>query len=259
MPIDGSSISYNDHTMKPKIVVPKIGFPSDYENLTPKHQQILDLSEQLLGTLGVTGLELKSIAKKLDVSPSLINHYYKATEILVFDTVIYSYQKTIKRIQAETEFEKNPEIVARSWIREMLHWTTNYPGVGVLLEFPRGALRSGGKATSNSEAQLTEFMKIMSQYGASNVAYMCSSVRALQKGKEFKPLSPVKVASFIATDSKFAMYVSLMGFSTIGGGLWIAGRRPSDSKNSFWRSLGFNPIKQIQSTIDEFLRMIKAG
>lgn len=79
--------------MKPNRGTPKLGFPSDYQNLTPKHQQILDLSEQLLGTLGVNGLELKSIAKKLDVSPSLINHYYKATETLVFDTVIYSYQK----------------------------------------------------------------------------------------------------------------------------------------------------------------------
>ena len=244
--------------MKPSRNVPKLGFPSDYENLTPKHQQILDLSEKLLGTLGVTGLELKSIAKKLEVSASLINHYYKATETLVFDTVIYSYQRTIKKIQSETEFEKNPEIVARTWIREMLDWTTNYPGVGVLLEFPRGALRSGGKAHSNSEAQLSEFMKIMSQYGASNVAYMCSAVRALQKRKEFKPLSPVKVASLIATDSKFAMYVSLMGFATIGGGLWMAGRRPADSKNSFWRSLGFNPNKQIQSSIDEFIKIIKA-
>jgi len=244
--------------MKPSRNTPKLGFPSDYENLTPKHQQILELSEQLLGTLGVTGLELKSIAKKLEVSPSLINHYYRVTETLVFDTVIYSYQKTIRKIQSETEFEMNPEIVARTWIREMLDWTTNYPGVGVLLEFPRGVLRSGGKAHSNSEAQLSEFMKIMSQYGASNVAYMCSSVRALQKGKQFKPLSPVKVASLIATDSKFAMYVSLMGFATIGGGLWMAGRKPADSKNSFWRSLGFNPNKQIQTSIDEFIKIIKA-
>lgn len=245
--------------VKPSRNVPKLGFPSDYQNLTPKHQQILDLSEQILGTLGVTGLELKSIAKKLEVSPSLINHYYKATETLVFDTVIYSYQKTIRKIQSETEFEKNPEIVARTWIREMLDWTTNYPGVGVLLEFPRGALRSGGKAHSNSEAQLSEFMKIMSQYGASNVAYMSSAVRAMQKGNDFKPLSPVKVASHIATDSKFAMHVSLMGFATIGGGLWMAGRRPADSKNSFWRSLGFNPNKQIQSSIDEFIKLIKKG
>ena len=245
--------------MKPSRNVPKLGFPSDYENLTDMHAQILELSEKLLGTLGGTGLELKNIAARLQVSPSLINHYYKTTETLIFDTVIYSYSKVINKIQKDTEFEKNSEIVARTWIKEMLHWTTTYPGIGVLLEFPRGALRSGGKAASNSEAQLAEFMKVMSQYGVRNVAYMCSSVRGLQKGKEFKPLSPVKIASLIATDSKFAMYVSLMGFSTIGGGLWMAGRRPADAKNPFWKNLGFNPTKQIQSSIDEFLKVIKEG
>jgi hypothetical protein len=55
------------------------------------------------------------------------------------------------------------------------------------------------------------------------------------------------------------MYVSLMGFSTIGGGLWMAGRRPTDAKNPFWKNLGFNPTKQIQSSIDEFLKVIKRG
>lgn len=245
--------------MKPSRNTPKLGFPSDYQKLTAKHEEILVLSENLLGTLGVTGLELKLIATRLQVSPSLINHYYKTTETLVFDTVIYSYSKMIKNIQQETEYEKNPEIVARVWIREMLNWTTSYPGIGVLLEFPRGALRSGAKATTNSEAQLKLFMQEISKYGASNVAYMSSAVRSIQKNKDFKSLTPVKIAALIGTDAKFAMFVSLMGFSTIGGGLWMAGRRAQDSKNSIWKSLGFNPIKQIQSSIDEFIKVIKRG
>jgi hypothetical protein len=97
----------------------------------------------------------------------------------------------------------------------------------------------------------------MAQYGAENVAYMASSVRAMQKGKEFKSLPPVKIAAAIASDSKFAMYASMMGFATIGGGLWMAGRRPADARNPFWMKLGFNPAKQLQSSIDEFLKVIK--
>ena len=245
--------------MKPVRNVPKIGFPSDYENLSPMHEQILNLSESLLGTMGVAGLELKNLATKLGISPSLINHYYKNTETLVFDTVIYSYSKIINKIQFDTQYETNPEIVARSWIKQMIDWTLTYPGIGVLLEFPRGALRSGTKAADNSEVQLKQFMKIMSEHGVKNVAYMCSAVRALQKGKSFKVITPVKVAALIASDSKFAMYVSLLGFSTIGGGLWMAGRRPADAKNPYWKKLGFNPAKQMQSSIDEFLALIKRG
>ena len=245
--------------MRPQRKVPAIGFPSDYENLTEMHQEILSTSEHLLGTMGVTGLELKSLAIKLGVSPSLINHYYKKTETLVFDTVIYSYSKTINKIQSDTQYETNPEIVARTWIKQMIDWTTTYPGIGVLLEFPRGALRSGTKAADNSEDQLKQFMKTISEYGVSNVAYMSSAVRAIQKKKPFKVLAPVKVAALISTDSKFAMYVSLLGFSTIGGGLWMAGRRPADAKNPYWKRLGFNPAKQMQSSIDEFLNVIKRG
>lgn len=245
--------------MKPTRKVHKLGFPSDYENLSGMHEQILQLSETLLGTMGVTGLELKNLAIKLEVSPSLINHYYKKTEILVFDTVIYSYAKVINKIQNDTQYETNPELVVRTWIKSMIDWTTTYPGVGVLLEFPRGALRSGTKAADNSEEQLEHFMKIMSEYGANNVAYMCSAVRALQKKKNFKVLPPIKVAALIETDTKFAMYVSLLGFSTIGGGLWMAGRRPADGRNPNWKKLGFNPIKQMQSSIDEFIKVIKQG
>ena len=54
--------------MKPKRNVPKIGFPSDYKNLNETHEKILKLSENLVGTKGVFGLELKSIASSLNVS-----------------------------------------------------------------------------------------------------------------------------------------------------------------------------------------------
>ena len=58
---------------------PVFAFPSDYEDLTITQDKILTLSETLLGTLGLSGLETKQIAKRLEVSPSLINHYYKNT------------------------------------------------------------------------------------------------------------------------------------------------------------------------------------
>ena len=237
----------------------KFVFPSNYEDLTEMQFEILKLSEFLLGTLGISGLQLKSISAKLEVAPSLINHYYKNTEELVFDTVLFSYSNLVKNIQSSNIHIKNPEIVARSWIKSMMDWTMTYPGIGVILEFPRQVLRSGSKSVDNSEKMLKVFLKEMSDIGASNVAFMASAVRALQKGTDFKVLTPVKVASLIAVDSKFAMYASMMGFSTIGAGLWIAGRRPADQKNPAWMKLGFDPVKQTQSTIENFMKVIKAN
>ena len=234
-------------------------FPSNYAEISDKQLEILQLSEFLLGTLGTTGLELKSIATKLEISPSLINHYYRTSEELIFDTVLYSYSRHIQKIQDQNKYVTDPEIVARSWIKETMDWTLDYPGIGVILQFPRQVLRSGSKRAENPEEMLAHFIKVMSEYGLSNVAFMASAVRAIQKRKEFKVLPPVKVAALIASDSKFAMYASILGFATLGGGLWVAGRRPADKKNPFWMKLGFNPAKQMQNSIDEFIDVIKRG
>jgi AcrR family transcriptional regulator len=234
-------------------------FPSNYEEISETHLEILRLAELLLGSLGTTGLELKSIANKLEVSPSLIHHYYTSSEEMIFDTVIYSYSRHIKKIQDQNIYEVDPELVARSWIKETLAWTQTYPGIGVILEFPRQVLRSGSKKVEEPELMLSHFVKIVSTYGVGNVAFMASAVRAIQKKKEFKVLAPTKVAALIASDPKFAMYASVLGFATLGGGLWFAGRRPADNKNPFWMKLGFNPAKQMQNSIDEFIQVIKRG
>jgi AcrR family transcriptional regulator len=234
-------------------------FPSTYDEISDTQLQILQLSEFLLGTLGATGLELKSIATKLEVSPSLINHYYKTSEELIFDTVIYSYSRHIYGIQEKNKYVSDPEVVARSWIKETMTWTQSYPGIGVILEFPRQVLRSGTKRAEDPEKMLAHFVKIMSSHGVSNVAFMASAVRAIQKKKEFKVLAPAKVAALIASDAKYAMYTSMLGFATLGGGLWVAGRRPADKKSPFWMKLGFNPAKQMQNSIDEFIEVIKRG
>ena len=126
---------------------PVFAFPSDYEDLTITQDKILTLSETLLGTLGLSGLETKQIAKRLEVSPSLINHYYKSAEELIFDTVLFSYTKLVKRIYDSFENQSNPELAARGWIKEMLDWEISLPGIGVILEFPRQVLRTGTKAT----------------------------------------------------------------------------------------------------------------
>lgn len=239
--------------------VKKFAFPSDYASISEKQLQILQLSEFLLGTLGTTGLELKSIATKLEISPSLINHYYKSSEELIFDTVIYSYSRHIENIQVQNKYESDPELVARSWIKETMNWTQSFPGIGVILEFPRQVLRSGSKKVEDPEQMLAHFVKVMSSHGLSNVAFMASAVRAIQKKREFRILAPAKVATLIASDSKYAMYTSVLGFATLGGGLWVAGRRPADKKNPFWMKLGFNPAKQMQNSIDEFIEVIKRG
>ena len=234
-------------------------FPSNFADLNPRQTQILETAEARLGKFGVNGLELRAIADDLEVSPSLINHYYTNSEELIFDTVLFSYNKLVYGIQEKNQNQPDAEKILRSWIESMLNWLIEYPGIGVILEFPRQVLRTGGKKATSPEKILTHFTKEMSKIGIDNVSFMASAVYALQTAKPFKVLAGAKIATLIATSQRFAANTSLLGFATIGGGLWVAGRRPADSKTSLWMKLGFDPAKQMTKTVDEMIRIIKSS
>lgn len=236
----------------------RFNFTSDFTNLNETQMSILEESELILGKVGISGLELKNVAGKLGVSASLINHYYKTGEELVLSTVIYSYQKYIFNIQNLNRDESDPEQVIRSWVENTMRWTRESPGIGVILEFPIQAIR-GSKFTSEPSEILTPFLKVVAELGQRNVSYLCSAIRCLQKGTPFKVYPALQIAAFIKTDARFAMYSSTVGFTTLGGGLWIAGRQADDVKNPFWMKLGFDPASQINSTLNEMLKLIKTG
>ncbi len=232
-------------------------FPSDYVEINETHLGILQEAEKILGKQGVTGLELKNIAKILDISPGNIHHYYKTGEELIFDTVIYSYKKHVIDIQKTNSSETNPETVVRSWIEKTINWTTELPGIGVILEFPYQVIRSGSKYSEEVNPIIKHFLKHVGEIGISNVTYLASAIRSLQKKQNLKLYNALQIATFNKTDSKFTTYLTVIGFATLGGGLWMAGRQPENQKLPFWINLGFNPKQQMQTTIDEIIKMIK--
>lgn len=237
----------------------QFNFPSDYANLKETHRAILERSEKLLGTLGVSGFELKNVAHDLKIGPSLIHHYYKTGEELIFDTVIYSYQKHISGIVADSEGEVDPEKVLRIWIEKTLKWTTTYPGVATNLEFPRQVIRAGSKYSKNADEILNFFLKIIGELGLQNVTFMSSAVRCLQKDKDFKVFTGIQIAAYIKADTKFSMFASTVGFATIGGGLWMAGRQPESKKMPLWMKVGFNPEKQMKDSVNQIIKLIKSS
>jgi AcrR family transcriptional regulator len=211
----------------------------------------------ILGKQGSAGLELKNVAKILDISPGNIHHYYKTGEELMLDAVIFSYKKYAMGIQERNATETNPEKIIRSWIEGTINWTTDLPGIGVILEFPNQVIRSGSRYFEDVHPIIQHFLKHVGEIGILNVSYLASAIRSLQKNHEFKLYNGLQIATFNKTDSKFVTYLTVIGFATLGGGLWMAGRQPENQKVPFWMSLGFNPKQQMQTTVDELIKMIK--
>ena len=235
-----------------------LGFPSDFDKIGDTQKRIILESEKVLGKYGVGGLELKNIAAILDTSPGNIHHYYKTGEELILDTTLYSYKKYVTDIQESNKNEKDPEKVLRSWIDSTLNWTTGYPGIGVLLEFPQQAIRTGSKHLEENEEFLSVFLKAVSEIGSQNVMFLASAIRSLQKKQDFKEFGTLQIAAYIKTDVKFATYTSLIGFATLGAGLWLAGRQAANTKFPFWLNFGFDPQSQLKNSIETTIKMIKA-
>jgi len=235
----------------------KYSFPSDYEKLKPAHAKILFESEKVLGKKGISGLELKNIAKVIKVSPSTINYYYASSEELIFDTALFSYRKYVQGIVDDSERLTDPEKVLRIWIKNTFDWTKNLPGIGVILEFPRQVIKEDKKTPKKAEVMLKHFSRNASEIGIQNVSYLCSAIRSVQKKQNFRLYKPAQIALFIAKDSTFATFCSAIGFATLGGGLWLAGRQPESQSSPAWRNFGFNPQKQMQDSVTGIIKLLK--
>jgi len=227
------------------------------KDLTPAQERILVESEKVLGKKGISGLELKNIAKILKLAPSTINYYYASSEDLIYDTTLFSYQKYVQQIFDESEGILDPEKVLRIWIKNTFDWTEELPGIGVILEFPRQVMKSNKKTSKESEALLKLFSRTASETGIRNVTFLCSAIRSLQKKQNFKLYKPAQIAVFIAKDSTYATFCSAIGFATLGGGLWVAGRQPESKSNPIWRSFGFNPQKQMHDSVAGIIKLLK--
>lgn len=227
------------------------------KDLTPAQKRILVESEKVLGKKGISGLELKNIAKILKLAPSTINYYYASSEDLIYDTTLFSYQKYVQQIFDESEGILDPEKVLRIWIKNTFDWTKELPGIGVILEFPRQVMKGNKKTQKESEDLLKLFSRTASETGIRNVTFLCSAIRSLQKKQNFKLYKPAQIAVFIAKDSTYATFCSAIGFATLGGGLWVAGRQPESKSNPTWRSFGFNPQKQMHDSVAGIIKLLK--
>jgi hypothetical protein len=131
------------------------------------------------------------------------------------------------------------------------------PGIGVILEFPRQVIKENKKIPKKSEQLLKLFSRNASEIGIRNVTFLCSAIRSIQKKQNFKLYKPTQIALFIAKDSTYATFCSAIGFATLGGGLWVAGRQPESKSTPAWRNFGFNPQKQMQDSVSGIIKLLK--
>ncbi len=212
-------------------------------------ERIIATTAQHLARLGPRALELRAVCTEVDVSPSLVNYYFRSTEDLIWQAALHSYGEHVAA-QAESLLgAADGRQAVEAWVRRTIEWTREHPGTAALIDFPMLALEGQQGA---SPQDLTRDLADLSRR---NVATLASAIYAQLTGRSVRPLSVTKVGLLIKMNASFAYWTSMIGFASLGAAMWVAGRRP----HSFlWRAFGFDPDSQIDDVVDEVLTRLDA-
>ena len=210
-------------------------------------QRIIEVTATHLARLGPRAVELRSICAELDLSPSLVNYYFRSTEDLLWQAALHSYGEHVERQTRVVSEAVSGRMAVEGWVRQSIEWTRKNPGIAALIDFPMLALE--GEDGADPEV-LTRDLADLSRR---NVATLASGIHAMLTGRPVRMLGSAKVALLIRTNATFAYWTSMVGFGTLGAAMWVAGRRP----HSFlWRAFGFSPDAQIDDVVRDLLTRI---
>jgi len=210
--------------------------------------RIVSTTSEHLARLGPRALELRAICAEVDVSPSLVNYYFRSTEDLIWQAALHSYGGHVAG-QAESLLQAaDGRQALEGWIRRTIEWTREHPGIAALIDFPMLALEGQGADPEDLTRDLADLSR-------RNVATLASAIYAHLAERPVRALSVTKVGLLIKVNASFAYWTSMVGFASLGAAMWVAGRRP----HSFlWRAFGFSPDAQIDDVIDQVLARIEA-
>lgn len=206
--------------------------------------RIISVTTTHLAKLGPRALELRAICAELDLSPSLVNYYFRSTEDLLWQAAMHSYGAHVARQAQSLKSAPDGRSAVEGWIRQTIEWTRANPGIAAMIDFPMLALE--GEDGADPE----ELTRDLAELSRRNVATLASAIHAMLTFGPVRALGPAKVALLIKTNATFAYWTSMVGFGSLGAAMWVAGRRP----HSFlWRAFGFSPDAQIDDVVRDLL------
>lgn len=207
-------------------------------------ERLIDAAALRLASRGPRGVELRSLCIELGISPSLVNYHFASPGELLWLAAVKGYELHVEQQHEAVRTAPSGERAVELWIRETIAWKRSATGVAAIIDYPMLAF------SDESEADLDQYARMISDVSRRNVATLGSAVYALMKARDVRMLSAQRVAMLIKTNRDFAYWMSVIGFGGQGAATWIAGRRPY---SALWKIFGFSPDRQINATISELV------
>ena len=213
---------------------------------TATYQEIIEVAEKHLGTLGLTDFQVAPICKELGISPSVVNYHFKGRDELIARAAFSSYEKYVtKSWELAKSFAPNSEKALAAWIKNQVDWASSNPGVAACINFPT---LTGPLSTLMKKDLGDSFSNV----GSISLVNLATLVRNIRDGHwTDKKIEPKEVFA------NHAMMVAIakFGWMTLGLSTWVAGRHLPSS--AIPQTVDLLPVA-MQAAIDAIIAECKS-
>lgn len=182
--------------------------------------KILFLSMLEIGKSGPSDFNGVHLCERINVSPSLINHYFGGRDGLIAEATAMAYLRYVDRLRDAAASHPDSAVDAlRAWIREQVAWSSENPGLGAILNY------SSAFGAVNDLIR-RDFQREISQAFEFNMSILMSLIDAVKSGKPLR--LPAEYGEIEREDQlaqhELLMLASSFAWSVLGAAVWASGQ-----------------------------------
>jgi AcrR family transcriptional regulator len=173
-----------------------------------------------LAKVGSDAVEIGLICRTLNISPSLVNHYFGSRSLLIIEAAMVGYERYVdQQVEVVRAAGDDPVVQFRAWLEAQVDWTMRNPGIASVMNFPSLHLPEG--ESLGVEARLR-----LEGAATRNLITLASVLDRAQRGARG---NEELTREAVAKNLGLASATAYVGWLAYGHSLWRAGRHAPTS------------------------------
>lgn len=189
-------------------------------NNVSKREALLEATITELASVGSDAVELGLICRGLDISPSLVNHYFGSRSLLLIEAAMIGYERYVnQQVDVVWRAGDDPTEQFRAWLEAQIEWTIRNPGIASVMNFPALHLPEGESLSLEARLRLE-------RAATRNLITLASILDRVQRGTRGRD---ELAREAVAINPGLASATAYVGWLAYGHSLWRAGRHAPTS------------------------------
>lgn len=214
-------------------------------------QKLLFLTMDEVGRNGVREFNGIRVCQRLNVSASLVNHYFGGRDGLIAEATAIAYLNYVMGLHAAASQHDDPSEALRAWMRAQVQWAKHNPGLAEILNYSSAHYEISALVERDFKREIKEHFEF-------NLAMIGAMVRAIRSGQPLTlPSEPGAVdREEFVSDATLTHIVPSVAWSTLGVAVWVSGQHTPSSATAEARQ-HFDEL--LEAHIEHVLSSIKSA